>query len=297
MSLQRQHDGAAAERPGGRLGTVLGALLAALVAAGLAYWASSGDRRALGSAPQASLQPAQARAYPPARPDPAQVGRAYERLGVIYSERGLNGVMDAVDGCGRSVSADPGKLDFCVALAIDAAALAAGSGDPLVKAWRAGLEPRQLALIRDALPAGSDPAKRLAAVEQLTHTVSRGAPGGPILRRPHAGRRPLVLARKASSSRRGERSSGVRCRLLSTPVERVICAHPSLQADDRRLREAYRRALSHGADPRQLAGDQVRWDVAVTAAAPDARAVSRLYRGRTRQLLALAAGRRRLSSW
>lgn len=156
---------------GARVGAVLGASAAALISAGLVYWISSdGDPtlKRLGHAPAAP-------AYAPPKADPAQVVRAYEQLQDVYADRGPDGVAGFARGCARSLAADPGALDFCIAFDIYAGSLV--GDDAIARAWRATSEDRELALARAALPPGGDAVARVAQIRRLARETSLYAPG------------------------------------------------------------------------------------------------------------------------
>ncbi|MDB5446555.1 MAG: hypothetical protein JWQ97_1872, partial [Phenylobacterium sp.] len=175
------HNAASAPREPVRLGTAMGAGAAALCSVALAIWAGSGGRE-VGPHATSPVRPTPPVAFAAPNPDTGQVRQAYAQLRDVYGEKGIRGVVDFSDACRRSVAAAPSQLDFCLAFALDAAALGAGSGDRFVKSWSERVVPEQLALIRSALPPGADAAGRLAAVQQLTRRLVVPAASPPALR-------------------------------------------------------------------------------------------------------------------
>ena len=175
-------DAASEPREPVRLGTLIGAGAAALCSVALMIWASTGGRE-LGPETKPAAPPKPPAAHAAPTPDAEQVRQAYAQVRDVYGETGLRGVVDFSEACRQSVAAAPHRLDFCVAFALDAAALAANSGDRFVKAWSGQVAAEQLALIRSALPPGADPAARLAAVQQLTRALVT-PPAAPQVVRP-----------------------------------------------------------------------------------------------------------------
>lgn len=81
-----------------------------------------------------------------------------------------------------------------------------------------------------------------------------------------------------------------RCADAGSRAEAVVCADPRLAAADRRLRQAYDRALDAGASPRRLDRQQGRWLAArEDAARDDPRAVAEVYEARIAELEDMAA--------
>jgi len=80
------------------------------------------------------------------------------------------------------------------------------------------------------------------------------------------------------------------CRDAGSYAEEVVCGDPRLAAADRRLRQAYDRALEAGASPRRLDRQQGRWLAArEDAARDDPRAVADVYEARIAELEDMAA--------
>jgi uncharacterized protein len=77
------------------------------------------------------------------------------------------------------------------------------------------------------------------------------------------------------------------CYGLATAAERLVCGYPTLAAQDRQLRAAYDRALSAGADRRDLDRGQALWRDA-SQNVSDRQALSERYSRRIRELEAAA---------
>jgi len=77
------------------------------------------------------------------------------------------------------------------------------------------------------------------------------------------------------------------CYDLTTAAERLVCGYPTLAAQDRQLRAAYDRALSAGADRRDLDRAQALWREA-SQNTSDRQALSERYSRRIRELEAAA---------
>jgi hypothetical protein len=83
------------------------------------------------------------------------------------------------------------------------------------------------------------------------------------------------------------RSRANPCYDLTTAAERLVCGYPTLAAQDRQLRAAYDRALSAGADRRDLDRAQALWREA-SQNVSDRLALSERYSRRIRELEAAA---------
>lgn len=79
-----------------------------------------------------------------------------------------------------------------------------------------------------------------------------------------------------------------RCRFEPTPAARALCANPSLKVADRRMKQAYEKAIAAGADRATLDREQAEWRTARNAMASSKDAVARLYDQRIGQLQAHA---------
>jgi hypothetical protein len=110
-------------------------------------------------------------AYAPAEPDVALVRRAWDQVRDIYGERGVEGLLEVVEGCPSIVASRPELLDFCLAFALDSAPLIDSSDDAMARRVSETLLPDQLTLIQSALPRGANTSKRLADVQLLNHTI------------------------------------------------------------------------------------------------------------------------------
>jgi uncharacterized protein YecT (DUF1311 family) len=291
-------------------GAILGAVVALVASAGLAWW--FGAPRDEPAPAAATLPVAAAPAKPvltaPARPEEAQVRRAYEAFQDTYADGGTPGVERARQSCAATLGADPRIFDYCLAFDMFAAALgnsgASGNADA-----------RRLAEARAALPAGLDPARRIAEVGRLSRLVSLGEPQAPppakLSHAEVAAAKPTHetrLARAAASRPRTlraklERPKSAKARIVKvkavahrarspvlnacqfepTAADRLLCANPGLVEADRKMRRAYDDALSSGVDPTQLEADQARWRASRDEARDAARA-QELYDQRTRDL-------------
>ncbi|MCR5877190.1 lysozyme inhibitor LprI family protein [Phenylobacterium sp. J367] len=67
-----------------------------------------------------------------------------------------------------------------------------------------------------------------------------------------------------------------------------MCANPDLRAADRRLKQAYERAIAAGVDPLELDREQAEWRTAQSATAAGRDAMARAYELRIGQLEAHA---------
>lgn len=104
--------------------------------------------------------------------------------------------------------------------------------------------------------------------------------------------RPAVDPGARDDSARGQpgRIAAGRCADAASYAEEMVCAEPRLAAADRRLREAYDRALDAGASPRRLDRQQGRWLHAREEAAREGpRALAWVYEARITELEDMAA--------
>jgi hypothetical protein len=141
-------------------------------------------------------------------------------------------------------------------------------------------------------PAPEQPAPRaavvLASLEPASPPPGFAEPSPPEARaaEPEArdpGGPPVRVARATASAR----SRSNPCYDLTTAAERLVCGYPSLAAQDRQLRAAYDRALSAGADRRDLDRGQALWREA-SQNVSDRQALSERYARRIRELEAAA---------
>lgn len=101
---------------------------------------------------------------------------------------------------------------------------------------------------------------------------------------------PPRLGEVADLRRHDQGPGAGRCADIGSDAEAMVCADPRLVAADRRLRQAYDRALDAGASPRQLDRQQGRWlDARDDAARDDPRAVADVYEARIAELEDMAA--------
>lgn len=286
MAPVAHHEGSAAPSGLALTGSWIGAFAAVLCSLTLAYWVAGSGRNAEDRAARRTPVPAVFQISSP--PDPAQVRRAYDQVRNVYGEYGLRGVIAVADGCRNAVAASPAQLDFCVAFAADAAALAAASDDPAALVWSADAERQQLALIRGVVGPKYDPSARLERIRELTRTLIHDRTQARLAEEDR--RRQLLLAQAERT--RQLRTVHAVCRPHSAH-ERTLCAHPDLRAQDLRLKTAYRRALARSADRARMERVQAQWMAAFNAAAPDPKLVSNLYRIRIRELERLGGERPR----
>lgn len=95
--------------------------------------------------------------------------------------------------------------------------------------------------------------------------------------------RPAQVARATAPAR----TRANPCYDLATAAERLVCGYPTLAAQDRQLRAVYDRALSAGADRRDLDRAQALWREA-SQNVSDRQALSERYSRRIRELEAAA---------
>jgi uncharacterized protein YecT (DUF1311 family) len=151
-----------------------------------------------------------------------------------------------------------------------------------------------VALVQTALP-GADPDARIAEVQRLMRQAS-GVPDAPAsqisapevpspaqtVAQPSAAEAgPVRLAKAQPPPRKARAASG--CALKSTPADRLLCANPTLKVQERRMKEAYEKALAAGADPLVIDRGQAEWRAVRNAAATRGE-LADLYARRTREL-------------
>jgi hypothetical protein len=286
-----------AEVPTARRGwPIAGAAAAGVVSLGLIWWLAVPHEPApVQVAPIRAPAPA---AIPkaPAAADPAQVGRAFEAVQDTFADSGPEGLARADADCAAALKADGRVLDYCLAFDLFAAAVA-----PQVA--RAEPQTAWLAAAREALPAGVDPAARLAAVRSLMRQASLGEE--PRAERPaprpvkaSAPQRPAASAPERQARRRAaarvlhaaftRKPPADACAGRPTVADRLLCGDAKVWAADGRMRRAYEAALAAGVDPLKVDAAQARFHEARDSA-KDAAAVEALYDQRTRELEDLSA--------
>jgi hypothetical protein len=283
--------------PRGRTPVVLGVIAALAVSGGLAWWLSTPSRTYFDN-PEVRPAPAQPLRLASASADTEQVRRAYEEFSQVYANSGAEGLARFSESCAQSLQADPRILDFC--LAFDMFAGAVAETEPPGQA-----QARRLALVQTAIPQ-ADADARIAEVQRLMRVASgvqtataspqalpddapeASAASAPpptearlAVAPPKAEPRRVRLA-KAEAPRKA-RSTGGACRLLATPADRLLCANPTLKVQERRMKEAYERALAAGADPLVIDRGQAEWRASRNAA-DDRGELADLYARRTREL-------------
>jgi hypothetical protein len=150
---------------------LLGALIALAFSAGLVWWLAAPNAPGHGSGVVVQTTP---RPQPKASAtaDAAQVQRAFEAVQDAYADSGAEGLARANADCEAALKGDPRVLDYCLAFALYAGAVAPELTGPDADATR-------LAVARVALPPGVDPVARLGAVRALMRTASLGGATGP----------------------------------------------------------------------------------------------------------------------
>lgn len=277
--------------PRSKTPVILGVVAAAAIAGGVGWWLSTPSRTYFDN-PEVRTASAHPLRMVGATADAEQVRRAYEEFGLVYANSGVDGLARFSESCAESLQADPRILDFCLAFDMFAATVV-GAAEPPGKA-----QARQVALVQTALPK-ADPDMRIAEVQRLmrvasgVRTAASATPGEPaaMAARPpetrlaaapvEAGARPVRLA-KAQPPRRA-RTAASACRSQPTPADRLLCANPTLKVQDRRMKEAYERALAAGADPLVIDRGQAEWR-AVRNTADSSQELADLYARRTREL-------------
>lgn len=267
--------------------------LAALVASGaLAWWLATpqdaGFRNPQVTQVRPQVEPARNAAV---AADPEQVRRAYDEFTTVYADSGAEGLARFRASCEASLEGDRRILDFCLAFDLFAATVLA-EGEPAGNA-----EARRLAMVQASLPAGADPGARIEAVRRLMRTASglpeatpvetaaqpEPAPAAPAVQTV-SGRPPAAVAGVAKPGVRPAAGRAPRaCRLGATTADRIVCANPALEAQHRRMRLAYERALAAGADPLLVDRAQAQWRAARDATV-NRNQLTSLYSRRIREL-------------
>jgi hypothetical protein len=221
--LTLAHDQPVGEPPRRGFGVALAAAVALVSSAGLAWWVAAPNPAADVSAapPQDGARTATAAQAPPplryaaVEPDPAQVRQALADVQQGYADGGAEALVQASAACARELSADPRRLDYCLAYDVYAAQVVPPGAGPAAADWFKDARDRDLALARAALPASVDAANRLAQVGELTravlpNTAVRPKPpavvqarqvGKPAAAKPKAVKAKAAKAAKAKSSR------------------------------------------------------------------------------------------------
>src|SRR5262249_23235808 len=138
---------------------LVGALAAIAASAGLVWWMTPPGKVARPpTAPLAKVAPPSV-TFPkaPGTPDRAQVPRAFDDVQDAYADGGAQGLAQADAYCAAALKTDGRVLDYCLAFDLYAAAVAPEIGRS------EAVDSTRLAQARAALPAGADPAARLAA--------------------------------------------------------------------------------------------------------------------------------------
>lgn len=180
---------------------------------------------------------------------------------------------------------DPSPLEAYAAPAHDTsrAAFRRRSGRPLlalgggfaagVLAWTlSGLQPTVLA---PSPPRPAQPPRAMLARYEPTPSATLTAP-------PAAAPAPVADAASASAEPAPAKKVD-RCAGLATRGERLVCGDPRLTAQQRRLQEAYIRALNLRADPQVVDGGQAAFRLALSRA-DDPERLTQLFDSRIREL-------------
>lgn len=126
-------------------------------------------------------------------------------------------------------------------------------------------------------------APRIAVALTGTETfAAEAAPLAPAAASPEPHPEPSVRTDAKPAARHNP------CLDLPTARERLICGYPSIAIQERRLKEAYTRAVAAGADPRAVESTQAAWD-AGSAEVMDRKVLNERYDRRVRELEASAA--------
>jgi hypothetical protein len=145
---------------------------------------------------------------------------------------------------------------------------------------------------RNAEPTAPQPAPRAAVVLASLTPVSPppgfspSPPSRSTASEPAATEPPPARVKTARASAPAKTRTN-RCYGLATSAERLVCGYPTLAAQDRQLRAAYERALSAGADRRDLDRAQALWREA-SQHVSDRQVLSDRYGRRIRELEAAA---------
>lgn len=284
---------------------IVGLVAATAVAGGVGWWLSSPGQTYFDNPTLQTAPAAMPRAATPTA-DAEQVRRAYNDFGQVYAESGAGGLSRFAESCEASLRSDPRILDFCLAFGLFADTVRDPVAEPAGDA-----EARRAALVQTALP-GADPEVRIAEVRRLMRDAAgftaaeaqveaappapEGATARPVAvaaapavltppRPPATAASPPARLAKAAPPRKAAAASP--CGLRPTPAERLMCANPTLRIQERRMKEAYDRALKAGADPLVVDRAQAEWRDLRNAA--DSRGqLADLYARRTRELNAAA---------
>ena len=241
---------------------ILGAFIAVAVSAALAWWASAPDDGGFRNPEFTQVRPAaQPVRLASTTADQEQVRRAYDQFTAVYAEDGAAGLDRFSASCRESLRADPRILDYCLAFDLFADTVRPGANSTAAPA----------ALVRAAAPS-ADPQARIADVQRLMRVVTGAAappPAAPTARPALETSRPepqptlqkaSAAAPTATKPARPRAAAGPRpCRLGSTWADRAVCNNPRLEAQHRRMRQAYERALAAGADPLVIDRAQAEW--------------------------------------
>lgn len=260
-----------------------GAAVAVVAAAGLGWWFTAAEPTTFVNRDTARLQPAAAVApVAPSHVDMEQVRQARDEFTATLAASGPGGLERFRMSCEASARADGRILDFCLAFDL--------MGDT-VAAADAGAEARRLALVEAAVPGEPAPIRRVEAVRDALRSlgalpalpaVQPVAPPtqAPVETTPVA--RPAIAAAKLAPPKLAAAAPS-RCRLLSIPADRLVCANPALKTQHARMRAAYDAALKAGADPLAIDRGQAEWRAQRNAAGSRA-ALAALYARRTAEL-------------
>lgn len=271
-----------------RAAAIGGAAVAAAVAAGVGWWLTSAEPTTFKNPESARLQPTATAPAASLTVDAEQVRRGHDEFLTTYAAGGPEGFERFRTSCEASARADGRILDFCLAFDLMSDSVAPAD---------AATQARRLALVEAAVPAEPAPASRVGAVRAQLQAmgalpapveVAAAARAAPVQAAPAPAPAPAkVVAVAAKKPVAKTAAAPSRCRFLSTPADRLICANPSLKARHDRMRAAYDLALKNGADPLKIDRGQAEWRALRNAA--DTRAeLSALYARRTRELNAAA---------
>lgn len=283
--MRQEAEGLPAPAPpkSSKAATIGGAAAAAVIAAGLGWWLTTAEPTTFQNRESARVQPAAAPAVL-SPVDAEQVRRAHDEFLTTAQASGVEGLERFRESCEASARADGRILDFC--LAFDLLSDGVSAPGPETQA-------RRLALVEAAVPAEPAPASRVEAVRaqlQLLGALSAPPPAPSVATaQVQAAPAPVKVAAVAKPpvAKATAPAPPSRCRFLSTPADRMICANPSLKTQHDRMRAAYDEALKNGANPLAIDRGQAEWRALRNAA--DSRAeLAALYARRTRELKAAA---------
>jgi hypothetical protein len=283
--------------PRSKTPVILGAIAAIFLSGSLAWWLTSPDDGGFRNPAITQVRP-QVEPVRIANPaaDQEQVRRAYEEFATVYANSGAEGLARFQASCEASLKGDPRILDFCLAFDLFADAVRADT------ALAGKDDARRLALVRASLPAGADPDGRIQDVRRLMRLVTGGPeappvdravqteparPASPALQKASALAPAAVAKLPTARPRPASKALARACRLGSTAADRIVCANPALEAEHRRMRLAYERALAAGADPLLIDRSQADWRAAREGTV-NRNQLSALYARRIRELEAAA---------